>query len=158
MKPNINLLKILQYYMASFNQTLINTLSSRYDVNLVSTSYLGVDPGDIVVVSYPRKDRANRRGKNLTRLGIIMSSSRSNGGVRLSSKLNTLLNFVDVEGISDEEFLGIIDRLYTKDLKPIVSEFEYAVNGSVGDFKTFNVLEISGTGVFKLNLQKKIID
>ena len=138
--------------MASFNQSLVNAITSKYGMTLTSTSYLGVRPGDIVVVTYPRKSPTGVVRRNLTRLGFIMSSSKSSDGIKLSSQLNMLLNFVDVEGISDEAFVDIVDRLYTKELTPRVEEFAYAVNADIGDFKTFNVLEISGTGVFKINL------
>jgi len=144
--------------MATFNQSLVDSLRLKYDVALTSTSYLGLAPGDIVVVTYPRKDVSNRRGINLPRLGFIMSSSKSSNGLRISSKLNTLLNFVDVEGISDNDFLDIIDRLYREDLEPEVGEFTYAANGNIADFKTFNVTEISGTGIFKVILREKTIE
>jgi hypothetical protein len=144
--------------MATFNQSLFDSLRQKYDVSLTSTSYLGLAAGDIVVVTYPRKDASNRRGSNLTRLGFIMSSRMASEGLRLSSQLNTLLNFVDVEGISDNDFLDIIDRLYREDLQPEVGEFTYAANGNIAEFKTFNVAEISGTGVFKIILREKPIE
>ena len=140
--------------MVTYNQSLIDLLNSKYDVKLTSTSYLGVSPGDIVALTYPRKDRGKLLG-NITRLGFIMTSSQATDGIRLSSRLNTLLNFVDAESISDEQFLQVVDKLYTEDLKPIISQFAYQVNKSVGDFKTLNVFEISGSGVFKITLTKK---
>ena len=141
--------------MVSFDQSLLASLSLDYDVSLTSTSYLGVGEGDIVVLTYPRKSSSGTQRTNLTRIGFIMSTSKSKGGFRLSSRMNTLLNFVDAEQISDTEFLDIVNRLYTKDLEPVLSEFAYAANKDVGSFKTLNVQEISGTGVFKVNLKYK---
>tara|TARA_R100001443_G_C3351552_1_gene176977 strand:+ start:668 stop:1117 length:450 start_codon:yes stop_codon:yes gene_type:complete len=147
--------------MVNFEQAL-GELQFRYKVKVVSTSYLGVGAGDIVAVNYPRTDERTGRKTNVMRVGFIMSSGRtaSDGGVKISSRLNQLLNFVDADLINGAEFSDIVDKLYNEDLQPQVSKFNYVYGGglqgvSIMDkFKTFNVSEISGKSVYRIEVDK----
>ena len=147
--------------MVNFDQAL-SELEKRYSVKLVSTSYLGVGPGDIVLVSYPRVNELTGRKSDVLRVGFIMSSGKtaSNSGVKISSRLNQLLNFVDVEGISGAEFSDIVNKLYNKELEPKISKFRYVYGGDLqgatimDKFKTFNVSEISGKSVYRVELNE----
>lgn len=147
--------------MVNFEQAL-GELQNSYEVRLVSTSYLGVGAGDIVVVTYPRTNELTGRKVNIPRIGFIMSSggTAANSGVRISSRLNQILNFVDAELISGSEFADIVDKLYNEELEPIVSQFKYKLNGDVGGvpimdkFKTFKISEISGKSVLRIEVDR----
>jgi hypothetical protein len=147
--------------MVNFEQAL-DELKGRYKVKLVSTSYLGLGPGDIVMVSYPRKNKITKRRSEVLRVGFIMSSSKTDAdsGIKISSKLNQLINFVDAEGISGAEFADIVNKLYNKELEPKVSKFRYVYGGDLqgttimDKFKTFNVSEISGNSVYRVELNE----
>tara|TARA_Y100001973_G_C5205342_1_gene341088 strand:+ start:1188 stop:1637 length:450 start_codon:yes stop_codon:yes gene_type:complete len=142
-------------------QSAIDRLQATYPVvRLVSTSYLGVESGDIVVVNYPRTDEVTGARTPLQRIGFIMSSSRTDGdgGLRISSRLNQILNFVDAAEISDDEFVDIVDKLYNEELEPIVSQFRYQYGGDINGvtimdkFKTFKILELSGTSIIRIEV------
>tara|TARA_R100001443_G_scaffold116814_1_gene138614 strand:+ start:858 stop:1310 length:453 start_codon:yes stop_codon:yes gene_type:complete len=142
-------------------QGALARLQSQYEqVRLVSTSYLGVGAGDIVVVSYPRTNEVTQRRTPLQRIGFIMSSNSTPGdsGLRISTRLNQILNFVDAELINEDEFADVVDKLYNEELEPMVSKFKYAFNGDVGGvpimdkFKTFKISEISGKSVLRIEV------
>lgn len=145
--------------MVNFEQAL-DELKARYSIKLISTSYLGVRAGDIVVVSYPRINKTTNKKTNITRLGFIMSSGKTSAGegIKISSKLNQLLNFVDAEMINGSEFSDIVDKLYNKQLEPDISKFKYVYNGNLvstsimDKFKTFNVSEISGNSIYRIDI------
>jgi len=145
--------------MVNFEQAL-DELKTRYSIKLVSTSYLGVRASDIVVVSYPRINKVTNKRTNITRLGFIMSSGKTSAGegIKISSKLNQLLNFVDAEMINGSEFSDIVDKLYNKQLEPDISKFKYVYNGNLvstsimDKFKTFNVSEISGNSIYRIDI------
>ena len=88
-------------------------------------------------------------------------ATAANAGIKISSRLNQLLNFVDAESISGPEFLDIVDKLYNEELEPIVSEFRYKLGGDVAGipimdkFKTFKISEISGNSVLRLEVDKE---
>ena len=144
-------------------QQALGKLQQNYEVRLVSTSYLGVKAGDIVVVSYPRTNEMTGRKIPLERIGFIMATSKTAayGGLSISSRLNPVLNFVDAEAISDQEFADIVDKLYNEELEPIVSKFKYKSNGDVGGvpimdkFKTFKITEIAGKRVLRIEVDKE---
>ncbi|MAC33036.1 MAG: hypothetical protein CME38_05455 [Haliea sp.] len=136
-------------------------MQSDYEqVRLVSTSYLGVGPGDIVVVSYPRTNEVTQARTPIQRIGFIMSSGGTAGdsGLRISTRLNQILNFVDAELINEDEFADIVDKLYNEELEPMVSKFKYKFGGDIGGitimdkFKTFKISEISGKSVLRIEV------
>lgn len=140
--------------MTTFDESLMELLSENYKVKLISTSYLGVTAGDIVIANYGGRER----------FGFIMSSARSGSpeGLFISSKFNQLLNFVSVETISNEDFLMIVDTMYKgKDLRPILSNFHYVQgsespvtneNNLKSEFRTFNISKISGSSLIRIQL------
>ena len=89
-----------------------------------------------------------------------MSSNSTPGdsGLRISTRLNQILNFVDAELINEDEFADVVDKLYNEELEPMVSKFKYAFNGDVGGvpimdkFKTFKISEISGKSVLRIEV------
>jgi len=147
--------------MVNFEQAL-GELQSRYTVRVVSTSYLGVGAGDIIAVNYPVVNKRTGRSTNSFRIGFVMSSSKTDahGGIKISSRLNQLLNFVDADLISGGEFSDIVDKLYNESLEPIVSEFKYIYGGDLegttimDKFKTLNVSEISGKSVYRIEVDR----
>ena len=140
--------------MTTFDEGLMDLLFANYKVKLVSTSYLGVEAGDIVVANYDGRER----------FGFIMSSARSGSpeGLFISSRFNQLLNFVSVETISNEDFLTIVDTMYKgENLSPILSNFHYEQrsespvtneNNLKSEFRTFNISKISGSSLLRVEL------
>jgi len=142
-------------------QSAINSLQGSFpEVRLVSTSYLGVGAGDIVVANYPRTNEVTGTRTPLQRIGFIMSSkgTAANEGLRISTRMNQILNFVDAAQISEDEFVDIVDKLYNEELEPMVSQFKYKLNGNIGGvtimdkFKTFKISELSGTSLIRIEV------
>jgi len=110
---------------------------------LTETSYLGLKPGDIVQITY---------GGSL-RYGLVVSSRRTSDGMFLSSRNNTLLNFVQAETLSEAMFSLMVNNLYKNE-----TACDYNSPAIIGaflgkrNFRTFNVAKIRN--ILKVNVEK----
>lgn len=83
------------------NQELQQSLSD-FPHRIAEVSYLGLRPGDLVQVTY---------GGSI-KYGLIVSSRRTSDGMFLSSRNNTLINFVSIQGLSEAMFSLMVNNLY----------------------------------------------
>lgn len=104
-------------------------------VKLRKTSYMGHSPGDIVYFAY--EDKA--------RLGMVVSSARTENGIFLSTRLNTLINMFLLEPVSPDTFEAILNILYKNPTKcsywgsPVVLGSLFGIE----NFRTFDVSKMS---------------
>ena len=71
------------------------------------TSFLGLKPGDLVQFAY---QRGSTRGQYS---GLVVASRKTGSGcIRLSTRNNTLINIITVDGLSQTSFNFMINRLY----------------------------------------------
>lgn len=88
--------------VSQVNPQLLQDLSD-YTYSFSETSYLGLRPGDLIQVTY----------EGSTRYGLIVSSRRTNDGMFLSTRNNTLINLVLVQGLSQAMFSLMVNNLYS---------------------------------------------
>lgn len=103
-------------------------------IKLFRTSYLGVQPGDLIFFNYSDGSK---------RFGLVVSSSRTSSGIFLSTRNNTLMNVFQIEGLSDAMFDIVVNNLYKN-----VEVCSYYNKRMLRvffkeDFRTFNVAEMS---------------
>lgn len=103
-------------------------------IKLLRTSYLGVQPGDLIFFNYSDGSK---------RFGLVVSSSRTSSGIFLSTRNNTLMNVFQIEGLSDAMFDIVVNNLYKN-----VEVCSYYNKRMLRvffkeDFRTFNVAEMS---------------
>jgi hypothetical protein len=104
-----------------------------YSYRLAETSYLGLRPGDLIQLSY----------SGSTKYGLVVSSRRTSDGMFLSSRNNTLLNFVIVEGLSEAMFSLMVNNLYNNETA--CNYYSPAIIGAFlgkQNFRTLNVAKI----------------
>ena len=104
-----------------------------YSYRLAETSYLGLRPGDLIQLSY----------SGSTKYGLVVSSRRTSDGMFLSSRNNTLLNFVIVEGLSEAMFSLMVNNLYNNETA--CNYYSRAIIGAFlgkQNFRTLNVAKI----------------
>lgn len=126
----------------SVNQDLQQALS-EYSYSLVETSYLGLRPGDLVQVTYAGS----------TRYGLIVSSRRTTDGMFLSTRNNTLVNFVAVQGLSEAMFSLMVNNLYNNEVA--CNYYTPAIIGAFlgkQNFRTLNVAKIRD--ILKVNIRE----
>lgn len=126
----------------SVNQDLQQALS-EYSYSLVETSYLGLRPGDLVQVTYAGS----------TRYGLIVSSRRTTDGMFLSTRNNTLVNFVAVQGLSEAMFSLMVNNLYNNEVA--CNYYSPAIIGAFlgkQNFRTLNVAKIRD--ILKVNIRE----
>ena len=76
-------------------------------VRAQETSFLGLKPGDLVQFSY---QKGASRGFYS---GLVVASKKTGAGcIRLSTRNNTLINIITVDGLSQTSFNFMINRLY----------------------------------------------
>jgi len=103
------------------NQKKIEQLLFPYQGNygIVSTSNLGLEPGDIILLTYLKKDDGttiSHHKSGVERMGIVVSSRRTGGGVTFpSTKLNMLLNVFLIDSLSDSLFRAVVKTFYAKE-------------------------------------------
>ena len=86
---------------------------------LIGTSYAGLEPGDIILFSYLKVTDPGS-GKEVvlppratpTRLGIVVTSERTNTGHFLSTKNNILLNVFLLDTLSKSFYKVVVNTLY----------------------------------------------
>lgn len=88
--------------VSQVNPQLLQDLSD-YTYSFSETSYLGLRPGDLIQVTY----------EGSTRYGLIVTSRRTNDGMFLSTRNNTLINLVLVQGLSQAMFSLMVNNLYS---------------------------------------------
>ena len=106
---------------------------SEYSYRLSETSYLGLRPGDLVQVSYAGS----------IRYGLIVSSRRTSDGMFLSTRNNTLVNFVAVQGLSEAMFSLMVNNLYNNE--NACNYYSPAIIGAFlgkQNFRTLNVAKL----------------
>jgi hypothetical protein len=106
---------------------------SEYSYRLSETSYLSLRPGDLVQVSYAGS----------VKYGLIVSSRRTSDGMFLSSRNNTLVNFVGVQGLSDAMFSLMVNNLYNN--QNACNYYSPAIIGAFlgkRNFRTLNVAKL----------------
>lgn len=104
-----------------------------YSYRIAETSYLGLRPGDLIQLSY----------SGSTKYGLVVSSRRTSDGMFLSSRNNTLLNFVIVEGLSEAMFSLMVNNLYNNETA--CNYYSPAIIGAFlgkQNFRTLNVAKI----------------
>jgi len=106
---------------------------SEYTYSFVETSYLGLRPGDLIQVSYAGS----------TRYGLVVSSRRTSDGLFLSSKNNSLLNFVMLMSLSEAMFSLVVNNLYNNE--NACNYYSPAILGAFlgkQNFRTLNVAKL----------------
>jgi hypothetical protein len=88
--------------VSQINSQLLQSLS-EYTYSFSETSYLGLRPGDLIQVTY----------EGSTRYGLVVSSRRTSDGMFLSTRNNTLINLVIVQGLSQAMFSLMVNNLYS---------------------------------------------
>tara|TARA_R100001460_G_scaffold84122_1_gene125407 strand:- start:1526 stop:1915 length:390 start_codon:yes stop_codon:yes gene_type:complete len=124
------------------DETLIQNLED-FNYTLTETSYLGLRPGDIVQLTY----------EGSLRYGLVVSSRRTSDGMFLSSRNNTLLNFVQADTLSEAMFSLMINNLYNNETACNYNSREI-IGSFLGrrNFRTFNVAKIRN--ILKVNVDK----
>ena len=114
-----------------------------YQYSVTETSFLGLRAGALIQLDYG----------NTSRLGLVVSSRRTNSGYFLSTKKNILLNVVEVDQLTEGMFSLMINNLYRN-----ASACNYHSPRILGaflgndNFKTFNVSKI--TNILRINIGK----
>jgi hypothetical protein len=104
-----------------------------FSSKFVETSYLGLRPGDLIQLTYDKS----------LRYGIVVASRRTTDGMFLSSRNNTLVNVVLVNGLSEAMFSLMVYNLYNNEIAcnyyspKIIGAFLGKQN-----FRTFNVAKM----------------
>ena len=104
-----------------------------YNYRTTETSYLGLRPGDLIQVSY----------EGSIRYGLVVSSRRTTGGLFLSSRYNTLLNLVLINGLSLAMFSMMVNNLYNNE--NACNYYSPAIIGAFlgkQNFRTLNVAKV----------------
>lgn len=128
--------------------------------NIVTTSNLGLEPGDIILFTYLKKEDGTailNYKSGVERMGIVVSSKRSGEGVTFpSTRLNMLLNVFLIDSLSDSLFRAVVQTLYGKEkrcdyhLKPkMLDGFLKKQN-----FRTFNLRWVGGLKKVVINVEK----
>lgn len=124
------------------DETLIQNLED-FKYTLTETSYLGLRPGDIIQITYAGS----------IRYGLVVSSRRTPDGMFLSSRNNTLLNFVQAGTLSEAMFSLMVNNLYKNENACDYNSPEI-IGAFLGkrNFRTFNVAKIRN--ILKVNVEK----
>ena len=107
----------------------LNEFSPRF----VETSYLGLRPGDFIQLTYNKSFR----------YGIVVSSRRTTDGMFLSSRNNTLVNVVLINGLSEAMFSLVVNNLYNNETA--CNYYSPRIIGAFlgkQNFRTFNVAKM----------------
>lgn len=124
------------------SQELINNLLGL-NYQITETSYLGLRPGDLIQLNYG----------GATKYGLIVSSKRTTDGMFLSTRNNTLVNFVMVEGLSQAMFSLMVNNLYNNE--NACNYYSPAIIGAFlgrQNFRTLNVAKIRD--ILKVSIEK----
>lgn len=127
---------------------------------LVSTSNLGLEPGDIILLTYLKQDDGtviSNHKSGVERMGIVVSSKRSGEGVTFpSTRNNMLLNVFLIDSLSDSLFKAVVTVLYAKEkrcdyhLRPrVLNSFLKQQN-----FRTLNLRFVGNLKKVIINIQK----
>jgi hypothetical protein len=119
----------------------IQTKLQGYKYRLHSTSYLGLQPGDLIEFKY----------QGSLRNGLVVASKRTTDGMFLSNLNNTLLNVVLVSELSEVMFSLMVNNLYKN--KNACNYYSPKIIGAFlgrQNFRTLNVAKIRG--LVKLNI------
>jgi len=84
-------------------ENLLSDFNGKY--YWLETSKLGLKPADIILFDY----------EGSKRFGLIVSSSKAPLGMRLSTRLNVLLNVFLIDSLTDSMFFLTLDNLYGKE-------------------------------------------
>lgn len=119
----------------------IQTKLQGYKYRLHSTSYLGLQPGDLIEFKY----------QGSLRNGLVVASKRTTDGMFLSNLNNTLLNVVLVSELSEVMFSLMVNNLY-KNKTACNYHSPKIIGAFLGrqNFRTLNVAKIRG--LVKLNI------
>jgi hypothetical protein len=123
------------------NSASIQTKLQGYKYRLHSTSYLGLQPGDLIEFKY----------QGSLRNGLVVTSKRTSDGMFLSNLNNTLLNVVLVSELSEVMFSLMVNNLYKN--KIACNYYSPKIIGAFlgrQNFRTLNVAKIRG--LVKLNI------
>tara|TARA_R110002126_G_scaffold84465_21_gene205278 strand:- start:1012 stop:1404 length:393 start_codon:yes stop_codon:yes gene_type:complete len=110
---------------------------------VTENSYLGLQPGDLIQFDYVSSSR----------LGLVVSSKRTSRGYFLSTQNNTLLNIVEVDGLTGGMFSLMINNLYKN--RVACNYYSPRIIGMfLGDdnFKTFNIAKVHN--ILEVNIGK----
>lgn len=119
----------------------IQTKLQGYKYRLHSTSYLGLQPGDLIEFKY----------QGSLRNGLVVASKRTTDGMFLSNLNNTLLNVVLVSELSEVMFSLMVNNLYKN--RTACNYYSPKIIGAFlgrQNFRTLNVAKIRG--LVKLNI------
>ena len=114
-------------------------------VKLRETSYLGLNPGDLVTFSYSDSE---------DRFGLVVRSDRAPGGQFLSTRNNLLFNIFLLREISQPMLDIIVSTLY-KDRNRCSYKASNRILGSFfgkNSFRTFNISRASN--LIKVDIRK----
>jgi hypothetical protein len=106
------------------------------DISLRETSFLGLQPGDIISFLYDG---------GAPRLGIVVRSRRAQRGYFLSAKNNTLLNVYLIDSITDMMLRLTVSILYRNRIACTYKNTPKRLGVMLGamNFRTFNASKIS---------------
>lgn len=144
------------------NQKKIEQLLFPFQGNygLVSTSNLGLEPGDIVLLTYLKLDDGStilNARSGIERMGIVVSSRRSGEGVTFpSTKLNMLLNIFLIDSLSDSLFKSVVKTLYNREKRCDYHLRPKTLNSFLKqeNFRTLNLKWVGGLKKVIINVRR----
>ena len=112
------------------SKQLTNDLSN-FSYRLSESSYLGLRPGDLIHLTY----------EGSLRYGLVVSSRRTTDGMFLSTRNNTLINIVMVQGLSEAMFSLMVNNLYSNQVA--CNYYSPAIIGAFLGKKNFRTLNVA---------------
>lgn len=115
---------------------------------LISTSHLGLEPGDIIIFNYnlvfdPTTQKYNHLPSFLTptRMGIIVTSERTDTGNFISTRNNSLLNVFLLDSLSKSFYKIVVNTLYLDEIRCDYYRHPAILNAFLKkeNFRTLNV-------------------
>lgn len=143
-------------------QKKIEQLLFPYEGNygIVSTSNLGLEPGDIILLTYLKQSDGTVLSNpklGVERMGIVVSSRRTGEGVTFAStRNNMLLNVFLIDSLSDSLFRAVVNTFYNREkrcdyhLRPqVLNSFLKKEN-----FRTLNLRFVGNLKKVIVNMEK----
>lgn len=125
---------------------------------VMGTSYLGLEPGDIVFFNYLKTSRGMvRKSSMVNRLGIVVSSDRTGGaGTFRSTRQNLLLNLFILDGLTNSFFDVVVNTLYLKRVKCDYRQHPRKLNAFLKkqNFRTLDTKFIGAVNKVIINIEK----
>jgi len=113
------------------------------EVSIRESSYLGVQPGDLILFSY----------EGVNRLGLVTKSKRAVRGLFLSSRNNLLMNIYLLDSITQSMFVLVVNNLYKNRIRCTYKNTPRILSAFLGknNFRTFNVAKTSNIMFININ-------